>query len=121
MAGQLFTGPNGNTLFLPAAGHRENDEVYKVGEWGQYWSHTLGRTDPDAYWLHFGSDSKFCDCILRFAGFSVRAVRVSQKNQSLKLPKREDLPIDKTVLLDILNGRGSIESYIEAVDRLLRE
>ena len=118
--GELVTGPNGKTLFFPAAGHRENDEVHKVGEWGQYWSHTLGR-DADAYWLHFQSDMKYCDCMVRYGGFSVRAVRVSQKNESLKLPKREELSIDKTVLLDILNGKGSIESCTEDVDRLLRE
>ena len=59
--------------------------------------------------------------MVRYGGFSVRAVRVSQKNESLKLPKREELSIDKTVLLDILNGKDSIESCTEDVDRLLRE
>jgi hypothetical protein len=119
--GELVTGPNGKTLFLPAAGYRENDEVNKVGEWGMYWSHTLGTNDASAYWLRFKSDIEYCDIMVRYGGFSVRAVRVSRQNESLRLPKREELPIDKTVLLDILNGRGSIESYTEAVDRLLRE
>ncbi len=119
--GELVTGPNGKTLFFPAAGYRENDEVKWVGERGMYWSHTLGTTDVCAYWLYFKSDMKYCDIMVRYGGFSVRAVRVSQKNESLKLPKREELSIDKTVLLDILNGKGSIESCTEAVDRLLRE
>lgn len=36
--GVKFTGPNGGTIFLPAAGYRWSDEFYNVGAWGYYWS-----------------------------------------------------------------------------------
>ena len=69
--GQLVTGPNGNTIFLPAAG---------AVSWGLYWSRTL---DPDlsayACNLFFASWSvDWYDDLYRLGGFSVRAVRVSQ-------------------------------------------
>lgn len=38
--GGKFTGPNGGTIFLPAAGVRWNGELYDVGSWGFYWSST---------------------------------------------------------------------------------
>ena len=31
-------GPNGNSIFLPLAGYRSGDTLYKVGEQGNYWS-----------------------------------------------------------------------------------
>lgn len=41
-SGYEVTGPNGNTIFLPAAGGRNsrNGDVYDVGHWGLYWSST---------------------------------------------------------------------------------
>ena len=126
--GYLLTGPNGNSLFLPAAGLYNNESLKDVGLWGTYWLRNLYKGsiyyDYLAYIAFFNSNpqqSIRLEYYTRCSGLSVRAVRVSRQNESLKLPKREDLPIDKTVLLDILNGSGSIESYTEAVDRFLRE
>ena len=39
--GQLFTGPNGNTMFLPAASGIWGDSIDDVGSVGYYWSRTL--------------------------------------------------------------------------------
>lgn len=36
--GGKFTGPNGNCIFLPAAGGRFKSELYHEGEYGFYWS-----------------------------------------------------------------------------------
>lgn len=76
--GQLGTGPNGNTIFLPAAGDRWGEGLYDVGAWGGYWSRTL---DPDysdsAYGLYFGSNGVYwSNRVNRYYGQSVRAVRV---------------------------------------------
>lgn len=38
--GQLVTGPNGNSIFLPAAGCRRGTGVQSVGRGGLYWSAT---------------------------------------------------------------------------------
>ena len=39
--GQLVTGPNGNSIFLPAAGWREYDDLDYPGSTGSYWSSSL--------------------------------------------------------------------------------
>jgi hypothetical protein len=39
--GRLFTGPNGNSIFLPAAGWRHNSALNDDGSYGLYWSSSL--------------------------------------------------------------------------------
>ena len=76
--GQLGTGPNGNTIFLPAAGDRYEEYLRGVGSTGRYWSRTVDPEFSDnAYALYLNSD--YVSCYSRhdrFNGFSVRAVRV---------------------------------------------
>ena len=44
VAGSKATGPNGNSIFLPAAGCVYGTEFAFVGSWGEYWSSTLVTT-----------------------------------------------------------------------------
>ena len=75
--GHLFTGPNGNTIFLPAAGYRWCASLYDAGSDGLYWSRTFYPTGPlNAYKLSFRSGYVDCSASGRFNGFTVRAVRV---------------------------------------------
>ena len=77
--GQLATGPNGNTIFFPAAGERWDGPLLNAGYLGYYLSRTLVPYSPDsAYCLNFGSAGVDCEGTIlgRFGGFSVRAVRV---------------------------------------------
>ena len=46
--GYRFTGSNGKTLFLPAAGYRDNVYLYDAGIFGLYWSSSL-REDFSVY------------------------------------------------------------------------
>lgn len=74
--GRKVTGPNGNSLFLPAAGGRSNSGLYSAGSDGYYWSSSLYTGYSDyAYYLVFGSD--FVDWYYdgRYFGQSVRPVR----------------------------------------------
>lgn len=78
--GRLVTGPNDNSIFIPASGYRLNESLEAAGEHGGFWSRTL---DPDhsrcAYILNFQELSVFWNNeSLRYAGRTVRAVRVSQ-------------------------------------------
>ena len=78
--GHLFTGPNGNSIFLPAAGYRSASELRRVGSNGFYWSSSLYLDGTDGAWyLYFGSD----DCYMfnedRGCGLTVRAVCQPQK------------------------------------------
>ena len=43
--GYKVTGPNGNSIFLPAAGWRDGTDSNYVGEYGYYWSGTLSSSD----------------------------------------------------------------------------
>ena len=64
----------GNTLFLPAAGHRYNGTLYFVGENGSYWSSTP-YSDYTMCNLHFSSNVTDT-CYFYYSGsrFSVRCV-----------------------------------------------
>lgn len=79
--GQLVTGSNDNTMFLPAAGHRWGGSLEYAGSVGYDWSRTLYSSDPylacylfffrTGNWSRWGFDD-------RYVGVTVRAVRVSQ-------------------------------------------
>ena len=76
-SGLLFTGSNGEALFLPAAGDRWGDELRKVGSYGYYWSSSLYAIVPNGAWS-FGFGSVDCiGCNGRCGGLSVRAMRSS--------------------------------------------
>ena len=63
---------NGNSIFLPAAGHRDGSSLYGVGSYGYYWSSSLDT--GYAYYLYFGSFSVNWGSNLRYCGRSVRPV-----------------------------------------------
>lgn len=54
--GRLVTGPNGNSIFLPAAGFRFSTSLSDAGSNGYYWSATPSSDRYFAYALGFGSD-----------------------------------------------------------------
>ena len=39
--GCMVTGPNGNSIFLPAAGVHRGPKLYVIGNYGHYWSSSL--------------------------------------------------------------------------------
>lgn len=76
--GCVITGPNGNSIFLPAAGYHVSASVNGVGSYGGYWSGTPISGDvSNAYDVYFGSggvDPQ--DSSSRYYyGFSVRLAR----------------------------------------------
>ena len=55
--GYKVTGPNGNSIFLPAAGYRYGNAVYYIGSGGRYWSASLyDGGSNNALYLYFYSD-----------------------------------------------------------------
>lgn len=73
--GNLVTGPNGNSIFLPDAGDRLDSEFRDPGSYGVYWSATLyERYSGYAYEINFyGGDWYYMDH--RSYGRPVRPVR----------------------------------------------
>lgn len=74
--GRKFTGPNGGTIFLPAAGHSTNGKLDLVGSNGVYWSSSHD-VENYAYGLSFRSDGALWSSGhgRRDLGRSVRPVR----------------------------------------------
>ena len=90
--GKLFTASNGNSIFLPAAGFRDDDELIVAGSRGCYWSSSL---NPAAYVIGYGYWrnawyfyflSGYCDTRFnssRCTGQSVRAVHSASPSAQL--------------------------------------
>ena len=78
--GRIFTGPNGNSIFFPAAGYNV-DDVYLIGGIGYYWSSSLlggrsllGDYSDKACSLDMTRNTLECDANSRDIGHSVRPV-----------------------------------------------
>ena len=73
--GYKVTGPNGNSIFLPAAGYRSGSSLYGAGSFGGYWSSTPYESNTNfAYYLLFDSGNHFVNWGYRYGGRSVRPV-----------------------------------------------
>ena len=73
--GYQVMGPNGKSIFLPAAGYRFVSSLGYVGSYGYYWSSSLNTAYPyNAYALYFNSDGVVWDYYDRCFGQSVRPV-----------------------------------------------
>ena len=73
--GYKVTGPNGASIFLPAAGARDGSSLYEAESYGCYWSSAPGEDyDYLAYSLYFGSDDHYVGNFIRYNGLSVRPV-----------------------------------------------
>lgn len=74
--GQRVTGPNGNSIFLPAAGYRGGSKVYDTGNYGRYCSSTPYDGD-NCYARGFAFDELHIysySLTSRYNGHSVRPV-----------------------------------------------
>lgn len=87
--GMLLTAPNGNSLFLPAAGVCSDDDLSLVGFNGSYWSCSLDTGNPYYAWEIYFNPESFDDTSniyydldnqSRCYGQSVRAVRSARQN-----------------------------------------
>jgi hypothetical protein len=73
--GYEVKGPNGNSIFLPAAGYRIGSKLYAAGIWGDYWSSSLCAADSN-----YARDLRFYSGVLgrstphRYYGNTVRPV-----------------------------------------------
>jgi hypothetical protein len=72
--GRNVVGPNGNSIFLPAAGFRLSSDLRSVGSIGLYWSSSADVDYNSAYGLRFDSGSYVWGGLNRYDGYSVRPV-----------------------------------------------
>lgn len=71
--GRKFTGSNGGSIFLPAAGYRWDSGLFGADSDGDYWSSSLNEGSP--YYLGFAAGNAILDGRDPFSGPSVRPVR----------------------------------------------
>ncbi len=76
--GVLVTGPNGNTMFMPLAGCREDSLLHGDNLMGYYWSDELISTTSYAAFYFNLSSWRYWFGYRRANGFTVRAVYMPQ-------------------------------------------
>ncbi len=78
VSGCKVTGPNSNSIFLPAAGYRDGSYLYDADIRGYYWASSLDKIYPScAFNLYFSFSTGIYDSAYygdRYSGRSVRAV-----------------------------------------------
>ena len=72
--GYKVTGPNGNSIFLPAAGYRNDSSVSNAGSHGGYWTAALDEGAPLHAWYMCFDPSCYGNIGTLYRGRSVRAV-----------------------------------------------
>lgn len=72
--GCIVTGPNGNSIFLPATGYRYSTNLANVDEIGDYWSSTLSSSGVARNMAFNGDGQGTYEWFSRYAGLSVRPV-----------------------------------------------
>ena len=65
---------NGNSIFIPAAGHRNSTTFYSKGSSGDYWSSSLGGATNNAYYSRFYNGYSGYSYDGRYLGHCVRPV-----------------------------------------------
>lgn len=74
-AGYKVTGPNGNSIFLPAAGDRNGNIVGYEGKCGRYWTSSVNENiDNFCYSLNFYNGNYCVDWNEPFSGRCIRPV-----------------------------------------------
>ena len=74
--GYRVTGPNGASIFLPAAGWRDGTSRSGAGGSGRYWSSsTYGSSTDYSFTLVFSSGRSYVDWYRRYFGYPVRPVK----------------------------------------------
>jgi hypothetical protein len=72
--GYRVTGPNGNSIFLPAAGGRIGTEIMYRVSGADFWSGTLSGNTDEAYYMWFYGGIQAVEDLPRHYGFAVRPV-----------------------------------------------
>ena len=102
--GNLVTGPNGNSIFLPAAGYRSSSSVTHEGQRGYYWSRTVDYAQAKyAYNLSFESGTPYFypHMLGRRAGYSVRPVRFSPADEQPLLIVQHSLDMGQVFIEEV--------------------
>ena len=77
--GRLFTGPNGNSLFLSVTGYYKEKDLIHPDDYGDYWSSTLTTSSFNAYSCGISSDYVNYPLSNRYYGMPIRPVYPAER------------------------------------------
>ena len=111
--GYKVTGPNGNSIFLPAAGYCDDGSLRDAGSNGVYWSASLSESYPGLAWyLLFDSSIHYTYDDYRDVGLTVRAVVSTVNEEPAPVVNKVDLGLPSgTLWADCNVGADSPEAY----------
>ena len=108
--GRLFTASNGNSLFLPASGYRNESTPEATGIIGDYWTSSLDTDYPSgALSFFFNSSNYYISFCNRLYGRNVRAVRSVSQSTSFFVIDATANPVEGGVVI----GGGSYQMGAE--------
>ena len=89
--GLEFTGGNGNSIFLPAAGYISGLDKYNTSSYGRYWSSSLGNDSSGAAQLLYVSsyDERRLLTMQRYYGLPIRPVSGAGNNYGMEVSSAE--------------------------------
>jgi hypothetical protein len=111
--GYKVTGPNGNSIFLPAAGYCDDGSLRDAGSNGVYWSASLNESYPGLAWyMLFDSSIHYTYDDYRDVGLTVRAVVSTVNEEPAPVVNKVDLGLPSgTLWADRNVGADSPEAY----------
>lgn len=111
--GMLVTGPNGNSIFLPAAASRDGEQISnQVGQRGCYWTGNLSANNSNfAVYLYFYSNGYYPDrSTRRYIGHSVRAVNGATSGIEDIMTDSQDIADVKVYNLNGINVSDNLDN-----------
>lgn len=125
--GCIVTGPNGKSIFLPAAGYNNYGQIDKQGKLGYYWTSSKLANDSYnlSYYLLINNNGPYCRYTDISEGNAVRPVFsaspkkymyvVTTDNQSFKYPVEKVLTVDFEERTDIpkLESNTGDHAYVD--------
>lgn len=101
--GFLIKGPNGNQIFLPSAGLRTDNEIFRRNDWGVYWAGDYGELGFDRNYRNVR------DCPSTYNGQSVRPVRDLTERQSIST---KSSVVSREYILSTINFYDEIRAQL---------
>lgn len=114
--GMKVTGPNGNSIFLPASGRTDHGDSYDMGEYGHYWSGTLS-ADFGHYLFELVFRDNGCYYAYVHKNASSESIRPVQDKKSTEAPAGHIVLIS----LDGWAARGMDAARMPNVKALMEE
>ena len=112
VAGYRITGPNGNSIFMPASGYMKNNAFYNKSYEGYYWSSTSAGDVSGvmkSIYLNFSDTKAMLNSEERYAGLPVRPV-YGEKNAAPSTGRviTSLSQLDNNTVVNLICERGTL-------------